>query len=78
MYKDELDTIECCVITNAKRYYSVWPRERAIPGGWRSIDVVGNAQECIAYIKALSCDNVMPSYTVTRPKIVCDVRGAQA
>ncbi|HVR21737.1 MAG TPA: MbtH family protein [Candidatus Polarisedimenticolia bacterium] len=40
-----------CVVMNSEEQYSLWPADRHIPLGWRTVGTTGSREECIAYIK---------------------------
>jgi MbtH protein len=39
------------VVVNQHGQYSIWPAERPVPDGWRSVPVVGARAQCLAYIE---------------------------
>lgn len=38
------------VVINEQGQYGLWPGFHAVPAGWRTVDVRGNRQTCLAYI----------------------------
>jgi MbtH protein len=38
------------VLKNSKNEYSLWPADKALPGGWNSTNISGTKDECKAYI----------------------------
>ena len=43
------------VLVNDEEQYSLWPRDNAIPNGWRSVKE-GTKAECLAYVKEVWTD----------------------
>jgi MbtH protein len=43
------------VLVNEEEQYSLWPRDNAIPNGWRSVKE-GTKAECLAYVKEVWTD----------------------
>ena len=39
------------VVINAEEQYSIWPKWKAIPAGWRSAEVEGAQSHCLDYIE---------------------------
>ena len=44
------------VVINDEEQYSIWPEDRELPLGWRSVGKVGTKQECLAYIEEVWTD----------------------
>lgn len=44
------------VVVNDEEQYSVWPVERALPGGWREAGRRGSREECLAYVDEVWTD----------------------
>ena len=44
------------VVVNHEEQYSVWPAERELPLGWRSVGTEGSKAECLAYIEEVWTD----------------------
>ena len=44
------------VVVNHEEQYSIWPRERENPLGWRDAGFEGNKEQCLAYIKEVWTD----------------------
>jgi MbtH protein len=44
------------VVVNAEEQYSIWPVERELPLGWRSVGVEGSKAECLAHIEKVWTD----------------------
>ncbi len=38
------------VLINDEEQYSLWPKEKAVPAGWRAVGVEGTRAECSAYV----------------------------
>lgn len=39
------------VVVNHEEQHSVWPADRNVPAGWRTLDVLGTRDECLDYIE---------------------------
>jgi MbtH protein len=39
------------VVVNDEEQHSIWPADRAVPAGWRTVGMRGPRSECLAYIK---------------------------
>lgn len=39
------------VVCNDRGEYSIWPIDREVPIGWRTVGVSGKKDECLNYIK---------------------------
>jgi MbtH protein len=39
------------VVVNDEEQYSLWESGRALPTGWRPVDVSGTKEECLDYIE---------------------------
>lgn len=46
------DTDSYFVVVNHEEQYSIWPAEREIPLGWRSVGDATNKDQCLAWIEA--------------------------
>lgn len=44
------------VIINEEEQYSLWPTERELPAGWRTVGVSGTKQKCLDYIQEVWTD----------------------
>ena len=44
------------VVINHEEQYSIWPKERDVPLGWKAVGKFGTKQECLAYIKEVWTD----------------------
>jgi MbtH protein len=56
MFGDEDDTRTYKVVLNHEEQYSIWPRDRANPLGWRDEGTVGNKKECLQHIDRVWTD----------------------
>lgn len=54
MHEDE--TMAMRVVVNREQQYSIWPADRALPGGWRDAGVGGERQACLDYIDLVWTD----------------------
>ena len=52
---DNEDTIFQVVI-NDEEQYSIWPKDKKIPLGWREVGKNGKKQECLDYIEEIWTD----------------------
>jgi MbtH protein len=50
MAVEESDSTRYSVVVNDEEQYSVWPADKALPGGWRTAGKQGNRTECLAHI----------------------------
>jgi MbtH protein len=44
------------VVVNHEEQYSIWPLDRQIPPGWRSVEVTGSKDECLGHIETVWTD----------------------
>jgi MbtH protein len=44
------------VVINHEEQYSIWPSDRAMPPGWKSVGKKGSKQECLDYIESVWTD----------------------
>ena len=44
------------VVINLEEQYSIWPTEKEIPVGWRTVGVSGTKQECLDHIEEVWTD----------------------
>jgi MbtH protein len=44
------------VLINDEEQYSLWPKGKAIPAGWRGTGKEGSRAECIAYVDEVWVD----------------------
>jgi MbtH protein len=44
------------VVVNDEEQYSIWESGRALPRGWRTVDVSGTRDECLDYIEQVWTD----------------------
>jgi uncharacterized protein YbdZ (MbtH family) len=51
---DPFDTYS--VVVNHEEQYSIWPSERPVPAGWRTVGKQGPKQECLDYIAEVWTD----------------------
>ena len=55
-WEEEEDKTIYQVVINHEEQYSVWPLNREIPSGWKSIGKTGTKLECLAYIEEVWTD----------------------
>ena len=53
---DEEDATLYAVVMNDEEQYSIWPRRKALPAGWREVGREGQKAECLAYIDEVWTD----------------------
>lgn len=56
MSKDDEDNTVYQVVMNHEEQYSIWPSDKEIPGGWKSVGKTGKKQECLEYIGTVWTD----------------------
>ena len=44
------------VVMNHEEQYSIWPAQREIPLGWKTVGKTGKKAECLAYIEEVWTD----------------------
>ena len=44
------------VVINLEDQYSIWPKRKEIPYGWKAVGKSGLKDECLAYIKEVWAD----------------------
>ncbi|MEM7359161.1 MAG: MbtH family NRPS accessory protein [Pseudomonadota bacterium] len=44
------------VVINHEEQYSIWPVEREVPPGWKTVGKSGTRQECLDYIEEVWTD----------------------
>ena len=50
------DTTIYAVVMNDEEQYSIWPANREVPLGWRTVGKEGTKAECLEYIKEVWTD----------------------
>jgi len=50
------DTSEYAVVLNDEDQYSIWPKHREPPAGWKLVGPTGKKEQCLEYIKAVWTD----------------------
>jgi len=53
---EEDDTDIYTVVVNDEEQYSIWPKHKDIPAGWRSAGMEGRKAECLKYIEEVWTD----------------------
>jgi MbtH protein len=53
---EEDDTDIYTVVVNQEEQYSIWPKHKDIPAGWRSVGKEGRKAECLKYIDEVWTD----------------------
>jgi MbtH protein len=57
MVRDEpQDDLIYVVVSNREAQYSIWPKNKPIPRGWRSMGKEGQKVECLQYIDTVWTD----------------------
>lgn len=54
MFDDENQVFS--VVINHEEQYSIWPEDRELPLGWKSVGKTGKKQECLDYIEEVWTD----------------------
>ncbi|MDX2093764.1 MAG: MbtH family protein [Kofleriaceae bacterium] len=54
VFDDDKATFE--VVMNHEEQYSIWPADREVPAGWRTVGKKGKKAECLAYINEVWTD----------------------
>jgi MbtH protein len=54
--QDNEDTRLYIVLINAEEQYSLWPKGKAVPAGWREAGKEGTRSQCMAYVDATWLD----------------------
>ncbi|WBF45731.1 MbtH family protein [Serratia rubidaea] len=52
----EDDTVQCTVVINARKQYSIWPVGKDAPSGWEYAGFKGTRAACLDYIAEVWAD----------------------
>ncbi|MBB1158405.1 MULTISPECIES: MbtH family protein [Amycolatopsis] len=55
-FEDDDSAAVYTVVVNGEEQYSIWPRERALPAGWRDAGFHGPKAECLAHVESVWTD----------------------
>lgn len=44
------------VVVNHEEQYSIWPKFKNTPNGWKEVGMEGSKEECLAYIEKVWID----------------------
>jgi MbtH protein len=55
-FPEEDDDKEYVVVVNHEEQFSIWPKWRTMPPGWRSAGKEGKKSECLQYIDEVWTD----------------------
>ena len=55
MFEDD-DDRRYTVVINHEEQYSIWPEDRELPKGWKSVGKVGTKKECLEHIEEVWTD----------------------
>jgi len=44
------------VLVNDEDQYSLWPKEKSVPAGWRAVGFEGTEAECMEYVDGVWTD----------------------
>jgi len=44
------------VVVNHEEQYSIWPAQRPVPNGWRTVGKTATKDECLQYIREVWTD----------------------
>lgn len=50
------DEKPCLVLVNDEDQYSLWPKWREVPAGWRPTGAEGSKEECLAHVESVWTD----------------------
>ncbi len=53
---DDDENIDYQVLVNHEEQYSLWPKFKDIPNGWRQVGPIGKKEECLAYVDEVWTD----------------------
>lgn len=53
---EEEDTTVYTVVINHEERYSIWPKHKSIPQGWRAVGKEGLKPECLQYVDEVWTD----------------------
>ena len=53
---EEEDTTVYTVVINHEEQYSIWPKHKSIPQGWRAVGKEGLKPECLQYVDEVWTD----------------------
>jgi MbtH protein len=56
MAEEDQDTGTYTVVVNHEEQYSIWPDDRPLPSGWRSVGVTGTKPACLDHIEKVWTD----------------------
>ncbi|WP_337264682.1 MULTISPECIES: MbtH family protein [unclassified Serratia (in: enterobacteria)] len=56
----EDDAVQCIVVVNASKQYSIWPVGRSIPAGWQEEGFKGARADCLDHIAEVWVDPTAP------------------
>jgi MbtH protein len=56
MFSDDEDSTLYAVVVNGEEQFSIWPKHKALPLGWKASGREGQKQECLAYIDEVWTD----------------------
>ncbi len=76
---DEEDTTRYAVVINHEEQYSIWPVDRQVPRGWKTVGKEGTRQACLDYIEEVWTDmrplSLRRKLAETEKKIAEDSKG---
>jgi MbtH protein len=53
---EQEDTMVYTVVINHEEQYSIWPKRKAIPQGWKAVGREGLKPECLQYVDEVWTD----------------------
>jgi MbtH protein len=56
MFSDDEDSTLYMVVVNDEEQFSIWPKHKTPPSGWRGAGREGQKQECLSYIDEVWAD----------------------
>jgi MbtH protein len=72
-FGEDDDRTTYVVVMNNEEQYSIWPKHKLIPAGWRAVEMEGPKAECLRYIDEVWKD--MRPLSLRR-KMEADLRGS--
>ena len=55
-FEEDNDKAVYVVLINSEEQYSLWPKQKSIPQGWRSVGKEGSMSECSQYVDEVWTD----------------------
>ena len=55
-FEEDDETTVYLVLINAEEQYSLWPKFKSVPPGWKAVGKEGTLKECSAYVDEVWTD----------------------